>query len=442
MNRRTALSGMLLGGLIGFALSPAGCNGAPPPPPSGGTGAFGVVTINGKQKLYLPVTETTDGGNGEIAVVDVGVVGNGANGAPALVTNIDLGLVDQASTTAGDATVVLAAGGNTHKLWFINPTTDKITKTIDLDPSLNGSSFSGGGGVVTGIAMDEANHRAILSAWNGFLYVDLTSQTVTGSVRVAASENFGFDSTRELIIAPFYQCGGAVSSGNGLADAGPPCASYLTSDGGRITDGLNVVNLHTNRVYTYEDDSAANPLWPLGNEPDSAAVDSATGLAVIPAEGDGNENLLDLSKAVFNDDAGTFTAPHTVVDTVSDTGVAVEPTTHLAFFEEEHASHVSVLDLTRAQVDGGPPAGAEADGEIPGAPGGGGGWSNLGDPHGIAVTTGIQNGAAVGFVVFDSGDGPVWVARVDLRKMLPLGTGLDAGLMSTVVTMLDATTRE
>ena len=49
------------------------------PPSAGSSGAFGVVTVNGKQKLYLPTSKTNAAGHSVVSVVDVGVVDVGAN---------------------------------------------------------------------------------------------------------------------------------------------------------------------------------------------------------------------------------------------------------------------------------------------------------------------------------------------------------------------------
>jgi hypothetical protein len=61
----------------------------------------------------------------------------------------------------------------------------------------------------------------------------------------------------------------------------------------------------------------------------------------------------------------------------------------------------------------------------------------MGDPHGIAVTTGIATGKPVGFVVNAE---QRWIARIDLESMLathspsPLGPAE----MAPFVTFLDA----
>jgi hypothetical protein len=429
-------------------------------PAAGGSGAFGIVTVNGVQKMYLPLQEgdpTT--GNGLVAVVNVGLAGAGTAGAPALMTNIDLGTPSFATATGGDSSVVIAASTSANKVWFINPQNDTLTKTITLDPTAGTSSFSGGGGYVTGIAIDSANHRAILSVYNGFALVDLNSQTITTTIQAPPSENFGFDSTNQKIYAPFYECTGA---GNATGAPLPFCTKYFGPDGVTVmTDGLNVIDLTDNSVYTYQDpaatDSSGNSIAnsPLGTEPDSAAADPTTQQVVVPSEGGGYQNILDFSKAVYDKTKKTVTAPHVVIQNIGLEGVAVEYTKHLAFFEGEHDSTVAVTSLAgiptiaNAEADGGDPIAAISTpiATMPDLPAAGGGWVNLGDPHGIAVTTGLASGHAVGFVV--SGDYH-WVARLDLEAMAQIPV-LDAGntetvpitqaQMTPIVTFLDATTK-
>jgi hypothetical protein len=468
--RARLTAGLVVLGAAGlWSFAQEGCGSTPKPPatPATGSGAFGVVTVNGKQELFLPVKGLNDAGDGQIVVVDVGVSGSGVNDAgvlvlPAQVANIDLGDAGKATATAGDATVVIAAGTQTYTVWFIDPTTNKVTDTIQLDPSLNQASFSGGSGLVNGIAIDEANHRAILSVWNGLQFVDLGSHKVTGTVLAAGAENFGYDSSREYVLAPFYDCAATGTTGDedGGGATPPPCSSYVTvgdAGGIEITDGLNLINLNTDKVYTFENPDAGSPAEPFGSSPDSAAVDPSTGLAIVPSEFSGFYTFLDLSKAVFsfNGDAGIFTAPSTtLLPASSDDGVAVDPASHLAFCELEFEDHLSVIDLTKVNTSVlGVGPGAFADAYLPNLPDGNM-WENLGDPHGIAVTTGIQTGSPVGFVVTDRSDegtNDIWVARVDLNMMLTLGTkaASDAGVMSLspvmfapAVTFLDATHKE
>jgi hypothetical protein len=404
-----------------------------------------VVTVNGLQKLYLPLPDIPTGKTTyQLAVVDVGIGGAGTMGAPARLGYVDLGSdIDVATATGGDSTVVVAASTSSNKIWFIDPATDKVTATLTLDASYGTSDFSGGGGYVTGIAMDD-QHRAVLSVWNGFIVVDTSTHAVVTSVLAAPSENFGFDATTSRIISPFYDCGSG-SAGTGTP---PPCDSYLDSAGVPISEGLNVIDLKDSppTVYTYQFPAAVSPLEagaPVGGEPDSAAIDTSTGIAVVPSEEGDFANVIDLAHATFNKGAktvtGTATTHHTVDATGRSEGVSIDPVKHIAFFEGESSSDIGVMDLSKASTG----MGAYLHADMPDKPSGLS-WSNMFDPHGIAVTTGILDGHPVGFVV-DVSDSPnVWVARIDLERFLALTPSTPfmatSAEVAPAVTFLDATT--
>ena len=452
--------GAVVGILGGLACSAGG--GTPPPPAqnSGASGAFGVITLNGKQLMYYPTQSLTafpdGGGTSTVTVIDVGQKGNGALGANAQVATVALNSTDLATTTAGDSNVVLAAGTATYNVWFIDPNSNTLIKTLALDPSLNGSSFSGGGGIVTGIAMDEANNRAILSVWNGFLYVDLASKTITGSVISAPAENFGFDGLHGLIGAPFYGCGQIGQSGDGgVVDAGF-CLNYQVPDGGgTITAGVNVVKVASGKVYSYYLPNASDPTQPLGSEPDSAAFDPGLQLLAVQPEGPPQQDFLDLSQAVYSDATGTFTAPLLAVPTQNSyEGVAIETRTHLALFENEGSANLALVDLTKLNADAGLPPQSLVESAMPDTPatdaGAGGGWSNQTgsshDPHGITVSTALQDAGPVGFLVSDNGYGPIWVARLDLAAVLALGTTdggtVPSSALAPAITLLNGSVHE
>ncbi len=440
---------------------------------AGGTGAFGIVTIGGKQKMYLPQREDPTG-KVYIAVVNVSAQGNGVNGAPALVTKIELPAPDAgtsiygapyATATGGDSSMVIAVSTDFPMIWFIDPNTDTLVKTLTLDSSYGKSNFSGGGGYVTGVAIDSAHHRAILSVWNGFALVDLGTQTITSVIEAPPTENFGFDSVHQRILAPFYDCSSSsvIDPDSGVSTPPSSCSSPKAPDGGGvISAGLSVIDLTDNTVYTYEapppvadatPDYRTSALEPVGTEPDSAAADPTTQVVVVPSEGGSFQNIIDFSQAVFDKASKTVTAPAKIVPNISMTGVAVESNVHLAFWEEEHSRDVGVADLNAANagskswVHGMMPALPVAlpddAGTVSGLSDGPSGpsFSNLGDPHGIAVTTALTSGGPVGFVVNSALD---WVARVDLAQMLSNQSSdasvvLTEAQMAPYVTYLDAT---
>jgi hypothetical protein len=407
---------------------------APPPPSAGGTGAFGIVTVNGKQKLYLPLITLGAEGKAQIAVVDVGAPATGGDaGTPALLKTIDLDDSDNATASGGDANVVLAVSTTNRKIRFIDPKTDTLLKTIELPSSYGVSDFSGGGGFVTGVAVDSPHQRAIISVYDGFQIVDLSTMTLGAHIQAPPSENFGFDSVRGYVIAPFYDCDLAQDAN---AVALTFCDQYKNSDdaGSVLASGLNVIDLADNAVYTYVDPTADSLVEPLGGELDSASVDPTTGIVVVPAEGAASSNILDLSKALFDKGAKTFTAPVQNLTSLSYEGVSVEPTSHFAFWESEGTDEFAVADLTKI-ASGGPVIQAV----MPLLPGDNT-WQNMGDPHGIAVASGVLDGKPYGFLVnYDR----TFVARIDLTGLLSAGspgTELDGESTRPFVTYLDAKT--
>ncbi|HTQ44408.1 MAG TPA: hypothetical protein VMI75_16720 [Polyangiaceae bacterium] len=411
------------------------------PVSAGGTGAFGVVTVGGKQKLYLPTTRSNASGDSMIAVVDVGVPGNGIAGAPALITTIDLGQ-PFANTTAGDSSMVVAAATGSPDVWLIDPTTDTLVKHFTLDASFGQSSFSLGGGYVTGIAMDSANHRAILAVWNGFAVLDLQTQSITSVIQAPPSENFGFDSVHGLVYAPFYDCTYSINKSEGGSGVMPSACTTprAPGDGGTVmTDGLSVIRLSDSTVFTYEDPNALDPTKPVGSEPDSAGADPMRQLVVVASEGSSYENVLDFSKASFDTASKRVTAPHEVVQNLPYMGIAVDPTSHVVFLEAEGSNMIAWMDLLSAsQGDQGSVSGTMPDLPTSGT------FANLGDPHGAAAATSIIGGKSVAFLA----DGRwQWVARIDLATLAALEQS-DASVAATnaqiaaAVTYLDATTKE
>jgi len=414
------------------------------PPTAGNSGAFGVVTVGTKQKMYLPVFTLGDAGHAVIAVVDVGIAGMGVSGAPALITTIDLGTTNHATTTGGDPTAIVAASTDSTDVWFIDPTTDTLVKHINLDSTYGMSSFSGAGGYVTGIAADPEMHVAILSVWNGFALADLTTQSITTVIQAPPSENFGYDSLRHIVYAPFYNCASSVSNGMHPsacntpmtpADAGP-----VSNRGQVMLNGVSVITLSDNTVYTYENTAAMDPDNPVGPGPDSAGVDPIHQMVVVPSETDGFQNLIDFSMASFDMASKTVSAPLRVLTGVTFEGVAVEPTSRLAFFAKEAGTDIVVVSLPSAYMGNQ----ASVAGTMPVLPAGDGPFHHLGDPHGLAVTTLMSSGRAVGLVV----DGNRrWVGRVDLQMLAALemsdaSVTADVAQMDTAVTYLDATTIE
>ncbi len=408
--------------------NPEAAPAGPPPPPGSSSGSLGVVVVNGTQKLYLPTDKANTAGHNVVSVINVGLDGNGVNGVPALITDIDLGTTDDHPIlAAGDTTMILVGSGTSQTIWIINPQNDTLIKTIQLDPSTQKTTFSTPDGYMNGIAVDSTHRKAYISVWNGFAVFDMNTMAITSTIVLNPTENFSFDVVNQKLYAPFYSC-----TENGSPDSGPPstCATTLSGNdaGAVMTAGLNVVDLSDDTVYTYQDPTAEDPTQPFGGEPDSTGVDPSTQIVFLPDEF-GSQYALDFSKAKFDKATKSVTAPHELMSTQQYDGVAVETTKHFGFWEHEYADNIAVLNLAgfavTGDIDASDPTGAVPgfiSSTMPNTPptiqngiSSSTSWSNSGDPHGVAVATGIKDGKSVAFLV----DYPQnnWIARIDLELM-------------------------
>jgi len=392
--------------------------------------------------MYLPLLERNQLGHAAIAVVDIGAAGNVMTQVPALITDIDLGTPDFATATGGNSHAIVATSATSRNVWVIDPRTDTLTATFSLDERLGVSHFSGTsaeGAFVTGVAVDSSpcsdpttacglGGRAILSVWNGFALVDIERGAVIDSFIAPPSENFGFDGVGRQIIAPFYDC---EKSQDADGRALGTCVRYPLS-------GLNIIDVRDGTVYSYHDPTAADSTIPLGREPDSAAADPQLHVIVVASEDD-DVNVINLAQATVDPSTRTVTAPRKAASVTGSmrgvprlTGVAIEQTHHYAFLEEEgnrpqdDGNGAGVLKLD--DFLGGRASLVVAKMQQPG----GQAWRNMGDPHGIAVSTGLDGNHALGFLVESQ---QRWVARVDLQ------TFAATGRLDSATTFLDTRTK-
>src|SRR6185295_12488895 len=156
--------------LVACAAAAAACDGGclggyGSAPVQGNSGVFTVATVGTTQKLFLPMADALPNGNAWLAVVDPEVAGNGAAGAPAQRSAIDLGCPGSPSTVGADGTWAVAASTLDRNVWIIDAASEELITRVVLDDSFGVSGFSGGGGYVTGVAVDGAHRQAILAVW-------------------------------------------------------------------------------------------------------------------------------------------------------------------------------------------------------------------------------------------------------------------------------------
>jgi hypothetical protein len=418
----------------------------------GGTGSFAIVPAGDTQKLYLPQYGTATAAP-SIAVVDIAAKGNGVDGAPGLLASIALesaGDADYATTTAGDSTIVVAASTVSPRIWFIDPATDTVVDSLQLDASYGQSTSGGDGGYVTSVALDSARRRAFLAVWNGIAVVDLTTRKIERTISAPPSENIAFDPGRQWILAPFYDC---VSSLDSRGNAPSTCKDPRNGDGAVITDGLSVIDVKSGAVHTFLYADSQVPGEPVGATPGSAAIDPESGLAIVTSKARQYQTIIDFSRATFDDRAHTVEAPTTILRGNGLTDVAIAPPGHLAFWEGENAADVAAARLPTLA-----PAAAAGDGSAPVADAGpartvepdyvfgriastpdGAPWMNVVSSHGVAVWPGSAGKGAYGVTISEDYR---WAARVDLQALLALPAEYhEVTDVSSAVTLLDARAR-
>jgi hypothetical protein len=399
-------------------LASLGCKSAVVPQLTS-SGSMGVVTVTAsgtqQQKIYLPQTSLDANNLPTIAILDATFDGTGA---PLLGTIELTGHVDGslASAVAASSTVVVAVGVASPYVDFIDPSTDKLLETVQLPaatltPDGGDATFSGASTIVQGAVIDTANNRAIIATANGFLPVDLTSHVFGTLVPAVPSENFGFWPSKEWILAPFYLCA--------------PCGA---------PSGFQIVDMTTSQVYLL---GSADGGSEVGVQPASADIDPLTNVAVVPDQSAGTIYTLNLSAAQLDAAAGTFSAPlgkaPSSLTSGSYSGVAIDQVNHQAFLEEAGGVGIAIVALPQALAAGAVDPTKASTATMPNPPDGSG-WSNSGDPHGVAVAVGLSSGSPVGFL---ANQGNTQVARIDLDGFAGAGPGaVSASNLASLVTFI------
>ena len=278
------------------------------------------------------------------------------------------------------------------------PTADEITVSeVDLG-NTDSASFSGGSCTNCGVLCDAGESRFIVSSGDGYRVLDYSGTVLTSyltdltsdPVRDLGTENFSFDSENKWIISPEYE-----TSNNYL------WIVDLTND---------AVYRWTNRMVPTSTD-ATNGLEELSSDmvADAASVDPTTGALLIGDEYADSFLTVNLNAATFDDAAGTFTAPHDYVTMTNivapglmSTGMAIESSSHLLFLEDEFGSSMGLVSLPTAAAAGSISLSDYTTAAIPSPTATCASvfsWSNVGDPHGLALFTGVIDDAPKGLLI-------------------------------------------
>lgn len=290
------------------------------------------------------------------------------------------------------------------------PTAADITVVeVDLGNAVT-ADFSGGSCLNCGVLTDPSDSRFVVSSGDGYRVLKYADNTVTGLATVnksylsdaaatparnMAAENFAFDPATNRIYSPEYE---GISGTN---------------------QNLWIVDLTKDKIYRWTkrmvdiSEDATNGLtglssaFPYRLEADAASIDSATGVLALADEGQNGLLTVNLTGATFDDAAQTFDASYTVVAQASMVsrlpGIALEPTSHILFMEEEMGGRgVGVTQLPTSAAAGAlsitnynsalmPDPSATCTGITT--------WANAGDPHGLALFTGVIDSKPMGLLI-------------------------------------------
>jgi hypothetical protein len=309
------------------------------------------------------------------------------------------------SCAGNPATGQAVCTGNNTDVYLISGSPPALTNT--LTSGLSGfASFSGGSCTNCGVAVNALTNTAAIAggsigspSGDGVQILGLNTNTFGPVFKTTqrVSEDISIDPGRNLILSP--------NESNNY-----PLLSLNAATG----------------AVTGEFDRAIT----TGGEPDSAAEDCSTGIALSSVEAPipGHVYMADLSQATFTSGSpGSWTSPFTLFTLTGTssfvTGISVaQGSSHLAVVSGEFGANTfGVLQLQSASGTGGsaPTLPDYVSGLMPPTPDGVAFLSGC-DPHTVTAYTSPNTGVAIGlYVGWTSGCGiPKWIGVIDLAKAL------------------------
>jgi hypothetical protein len=363
----------------------------PPPPPNAclPSSSLGVLIQGTNATVYAP-QGNWEGGTAAVKVVPIETItGVGTGGAPSTVVT---GSVPN-SCSCNSTTGTTVCTGNNTDVFLINGTTLSSTVTSGATGT---QDFSGGSCTNCGVVVDSTTNKALITIGlatggpGGYQFLDLAGNTFETPIAAGAatSEDISIDPIRHLVLSPNED---------------------------NIFQILNISS-STAKLFNQND-------FATSGEPDSAAEDCTTGIALSSLEGTSNLYIADLTQAVFT--PGT---PGTWTDTAAQTqvfpefafsagtnGIAIAPGSQLGIVTGEFGGNLEgVIQLPATSGSGTPAVVDWAAFTVPnlvtGAP-----WSEGFDPH--TVTAYVSPNSNKAFGVLENGDFSV-LAVVDLQGLL------------------------
>jgi hypothetical protein len=365
-----------------------------------GSGSMAVLQIGGETYAFVPSltgmsrVKLTSGGTVGALTASAGAGRAAAVAALTPPVQLTLTPVPDACGADWNGNVVACISYSSSKVHVID-SSGTLLHTYDTGLTAS-ASFSGGSCVLCGVLYDPTDDRMILATAGGYALFDHKgSGTIVRTIPTLVAENFGYNPVTNQIFSPRY--------GNGASPS------------------IDLVDVATSKVY-----SLTPPPSTL-DSPDHGAVDYSTNIGITGEEFNVamEAYLVNLGSAALDKPAAKqFQAPlatipmtHTTTCSWPITDIAVDSTSHVAFFSAEFCSGSSGDAMGAAKM----PTSATATltlsdyvfSSIPNPPAGT--WSNPGDPHGIANFTVSSGSKHYGLLVNDS---KTYVAAVDLDLLL------------------------
>jgi uncharacterized repeat protein (TIGR01451 family) len=347
------------------------------PPNWSSSNSIGIITapVAGQtvDKAYVALTYQSS-----VAVINA----DSTSSLTSLITTIALPAGYQPSETAANqATLqVVVISFKSADIQIIDASSDNLIATVTT-PATQIAGF-GRPCIVCGVLFDPTTNQVILDTSQGYMLLDPSALTLSAlNASALAAENFAFDPGARLILSPTY----SFSS-----------PSFT---------GLQVLNLNTDSVFNFGSS--------VGNQPDSAALDFNTEVAVVPDERTTNQYIINLQGAF----SGGFTAPTSVFSigftTCSNqwTIVAAQSVSHLLALATEPDNCIAVETMPTGPIAGAPDAPSTFHwGHMPLRPDGVA-WTNDPVDHGITVFSSVVDTKTYSLLTDLS---QLWMARVDM----------------------------
>jgi hypothetical protein len=365
-----------------------------PPPPNAclPSSSLGILVVGSNATIYAP-QGTWDKGEPAVKVIPIETSsGVGTGGAPTMVTTGSIPNSCSSNSTTGTTVCT----GNDNKVFVINGSTLSSTVTSGATGT---QSFTGGDCMNCGVVVDSTTNKALITIGlstggpGGYQFLDLAGNTFETPIPAGGgtSEDISIDPIRHLVLSPNEQ------------------------------NNYQILNISTATAALFNN---AGFQTAEGGDPDSAAEDCTTGIALSSIEFSGSLYIADLTQAVFT--PGT---PGTWTDTAAQTqnfpefvgleagtcGIAVAPGSHLGVVTGEFGGNEEgVIQLPATSGTGTPAVVDWVSFLVPnlasGAP-----WAEGDDPHTVTAYVSPNSGKA--FAVLANTD-LSFLAVVDLQGLL------------------------